>query len=185
MSPPWPFGFEAKDWVAVPTTMASARSATAGIIRLMGSTSIRRRGWRRIRRMPNPIRPAYYGRVAAPVCPRVPAPRLFEASGRRNLIGLTCLPDRLDQIPLAHPGPAGDVLSLCDVVEILPGAILEVVAGLPAAGPGLRGLAAEILTHRLRQVQDRLLRSGGLSRLHDVPLGRPHLFLRRHAASPP
>src|SRR6266511_2606983 len=98
--------------------------------------------------------------------------------------GLTCLSNSLDQVPFTHCGPAGDLLPLGHLVEILPSSVLQVPAGPPAAGPGLCGLPAEVLTHRFGQVQDRLLRLRRLPRLHDVSLGRLYLLLRRHAASP-
>src|SRR5947207_9933833 len=53
MSPPLPLGFDAKDWVADPRTIATARRAAAGMIRLMTSTSLRQWRERRIRRVPD------------------------------------------------------------------------------------------------------------------------------------
>src|ERR1041385_2213230 len=113
-------------------------------------------------------------------------PSTIQRTRRSMASGLSArLPDGLDQVPLAHARTAGDVPLLGHLVEILPRSILEVPAGLAAPGPGLRRLPAEVLSHRLRQVEDGLLLPRGLSRLHDVPLGRADLLLRRHAASPP
>src|SRR5438552_6729003 len=53
MSPPLPLGFDAKDWVAVPRTIATARRAAAGMIRLITSTSLRQWRERRFRRVPD------------------------------------------------------------------------------------------------------------------------------------
>src|SRR6266700_3798164 len=142
--------------------------------------------------MASPRRP--FGPRIAQVSSRVRAPRLRGCRVTRSTrtgavrlrsLGLACLPDCLDQVPLPHARTPGDVLPLGHLVQVLPGSVLEVPAGLAAAGPGPRGLPAEVLAHRLREWEDRLLRLRGLARLHDVPLGRLHLLLRRHAASPP
>src|SRR5437588_11590205 len=50
------------------------------------------------------------------------------------------LANRVDQLPLPHPRPARDPLSLGDLVELLPVAVLEGVAGLATALTAVSGL---------------------------------------------
>src|SRR5919106_908289 len=108
------------------------------------------------------------------------------AGGSRVVMGRSAgLADRLDQVPLPHLRPPGDVLPRGHLVQVLPGAILEVTAGLSAALPRLRGLPAEIGAHRFRQLADRLLLAGGLLGALDVAPGRLSLSLRRHRAHLP
>jgi hypothetical protein len=65
MSPPWPFWFDARDWVAVADTMASARRTAAATVRLMTSTSFIGGGRRDIRQVA-PIPPIYVLRAGYP-----------------------------------------------------------------------------------------------------------------------
>src|SRR5919106_880678 len=97
-----------------------------------------------------------------------------------NQRGLAGLSDRLDQVPLAHLGTAPDALLLCDLIELLPGSILESPSRLPAALPGLRCLSTQITPSRRRKLGDGLLRLGDLLSPPDVSLRRLNLPRRRH-----
>src|SRR5919198_1981075 len=63
--------------------------------------------------------------------------------------------DRLDQLPLAHLGAAGNPFLLRELVELLAVPVLEPVTRLAAPGPSARGLLAELAPRARRQVRNR------------------------------
>src|SRR5947207_12701385 len=67
--------------------------------------------------------------------------------------------DRLDQIPFSHRRPAGDLLFLRQLVELLAVAVLQRVSRLAAAPPAAGGLLPESASRLCRQARDRPLAS--------------------------
>src|SRR6476659_6896480 len=88
--------------------------------------------------------------------------------------------DRVDELPLAHARPAGDVQLLRLGVELRPVAVLEGTPGLPTARTPSRRLRAEVAPRALRQVRDRPLLPRRPLRLLDVALRGGRLLVRRH-----
>src|SRR4051794_35803958 len=88
--------------------------------------------------------------------------------------------DRVDQLPLARPRTAADVVALSDLVQLLTVAILEPMTGLAAALPATRGLFAELAAGIARQMRDRTLASCGALRLPNVASRRTPLLGAGH-----
>src|SRR6266508_5564935 len=82
----------------------------------------------------------------------------------------TSLPDRLDEVPLAHLRAALDALLLSELVELLAVPVLQRVTRLTAALPGSRRLLAQPPPRARRQVRDRALALRALLGLLDVLL---------------
>src|ERR671934_428896 len=96
--------------------------------------------------------------------------------------GSAGLADRLDQVPLAHLRPAGDVPVLGDLVQLLTVAILQRTACLATALTTAGSLLSELAARALREARDRALPSRRLLCLPDVSLRSLYLAGRRHGA---
>jgi hypothetical protein len=107
---------------------------------------------------------------------------LLLRSGRIESI-LARAPDRLDQVPLAHPRSSGDVLSLGDLVELLAVSILQLPARLSAALATLRRCLPSSLRVRFGRFAIALSPRGALGLL-DGSLRRPALSRRSHRLPP-
>src|SRR5205823_2251373 len=95
------------------------------------------------------------------------------------------LANRIDELPLSHLRPAVDLLVLCDLVQLLPVAILQRVTGFAPAPAAAPRLFLQTPPRTLGKRGDRaLLRRGALCRL-DVLLGGSCLLCGRHREAPP